>query len=80
MEKKIRILFRALVSVYSPVCYLVERSVRGMKVQSRLLWFFSLRLAIDPPLEHDTAFIWFALRCMATFPVIEINNSIKTDE
>uniref|UniRef100_M4DVK9 Uncharacterized protein n=1 Tax=Brassica campestris TaxID=3711 RepID=M4DVK9_BRACM len=40
--EKFRILFRALVSVYSPVCYLVERSVRGLKVQSRILGFFSL--------------------------------------
>ncbi|CAF1925969.1 BnaC05g49880D [Brassica napus] len=29
------------IRVYSPVCYLVERFVLGLKVQSRILQFFS---------------------------------------
>ncbi|CAG7890592.1 unnamed protein product, partial [Brassica rapa] len=59
-------------SVSSPVCYLVERSVRGLKMQSRLLIWLSTSLVTISQLPD---FVVKALSTQSSFVLISLSSS-----
>ncbi|CAG7883206.1 unnamed protein product, partial [Brassica rapa] len=64
--------YQVSVSVSSPVCYLVERSVRGLKMQSRLLIWLSTSVVTISQLPD---FVVKALSTQSSFVLISLSSS-----